>query len=353
MRSGYRLGLGVAVLFIGCVFGGRSSLTQGEIYTGLEKCSREGVIMPNLPDPTLLAIPAFVLFVALEWWGVQNNRLAGTYDTKDAWTSMVMGLGSSVTGVLFGGGAYVMSLWIWDTLRLTEIAFTALSFAGLLMLNDFLYYWKHRAMHRVRWFWANHVVHHSSNFYNLTTALRQPWTGPISGLFIIGLPQVILGFHPAVVAFAGGVNLLYQFWIHTEAIDRLPHWVEFIFNTPSHHRAHHGRNPRYLDTNYGGILIVWDRLFGTFVAELERDRPDYGLVSPLRSHNPMVVAVHEYGELAKDLWKDGWRIWHWPGRLFGPPGWSPEGHHQGSRALKEKYLKACPEDRGHQGFRHI
>lgn len=308
-------------------------------------------MMPDFPDPTLLAIPAFVLFVALEWWGVHKRRVAGTYEVKDAFTSMVMGLGSSVTGALFGGLAYGATVWVWANFRLTDLAFGAVSFLVLLVLNDFLYYWQHRAMHRVRWFWANHIVHHSSNFYNLTTALRQPWTGPVSGLFIIGLPQVVLGFHPAMVAFAGGLNLLYQFWIHTEAIDRLPRWVEFTFNTPSHHRAHHGRNARYLDANYGGILIIWDRLFGTFVTELERDRPDYGLVSPLATHNPFIVAVHEYGALAKDLWRDGWRIWRWPGRFFGPPGWSPDGQHESSKAFKAQYLDAHPEERDTEGFR--
>jgi len=304
--------------------------------------------MPNFPD--LLAIPAFILLVGLEWWGVRKQLLAGTYETKDAWTSMLMGTGSAVSGALFGYLAYSASLWIYQNARIGTIGLSIWSFAGLLVFNDFLYYWKHRAMHRVRWFWANHVVHHSSNFYNLTTALRQPWTGPISGLFIVGLPQVILGFHPAMVGFVGGLNLLYQFWIHTEAIDKCPPWFEFVFNTPSHHRVHHGRNARYLDANYAGILIIWDRMFGTFVPELERDKPDYGLVNRLESHNLVVVAVHEYGALFKDLWRDGWRIWRWPGRFFAPPGWSPDGNHQGSKTFKAAYLEAHPEEHGSEGF---
>ncbi|MEO1476422.1 MAG: sterol desaturase family protein, partial [Pseudomonadota bacterium] len=201
--------------------------------------------MPSFPDPTLVAIPAFIFFVALEWWAVAQKRATGRYEVKDAFASMTMGLGSSISGALFGYLAYTVTLWVWESARLTDIALTAWTLAGLMVLNDFLYYWKHRAMHRVRWFWANHIVHHSSEHYNLTTALRQPWTGPITGLFVIGLPQVILGFHPAAVAFAGGINLLYQFWIHTEAIDRTPRWFEAIFNTPSHHRVHHARNPRY------------------------------------------------------------------------------------------------------------
>lgn len=305
--------------------------------------------MPNFPDPTLLAIPAFILFVALEWWGVHKKRLTGTYDTKDAFTSMIMGTGSSVAGILFGFIAVWMAFKIWDY-RLFEIKFTAFSFAGLMVLNDFLYYWKHRAMHRIRWFWANHVVHHSSNHYNLTTALRQPWTGPITGLVLIGAPQMLLGFHPAMVAFAGGLNLLYQFWIHTEAIDRLPRWAEYIFNSPSHHRVHHGRNARYLDSNYAGILIIWDRMFGTFVEEQAHDKPDYGLVTRLESHNPFWVATHEYWAILKDFAKDGWRIWRWPLRLLAPPGWSPTGDHQTSKQFKASYLEANPDERGTEGF---
>lgn len=305
--------------------------------------------MPNFPDPTLLAIPAFLFFVALEWWAVAKHRARGTYDTRDAWTSMAMGVGSAVSGVLFGFIAGAVALLAWR-FRFFEIEFSLLSFAVLMVLNDFQYYWKHRFMHRVRWFWANHVIHHSSNQYNLTTALRQPWTGPISGLVIIGTPQMLLGFHPAMVAFAGGVNLLYQFWIHTEAIDRLPRPIEYLFNTPSHHRVHHGRNARYLDANYGGILIIWDRMFGSFVPELERDKPDYGLVAPLSTHNPLIVATHEYGALLKDLWRDGYRIWRWPGRFLGPPGWSPDGQHQTSASFKRDYLDAHPDERGTEGF---
>ena len=306
--------------------------------------------MPNFPDPTLLAIPAFILFVALEWWGVNKHRLGGTYETKDAITSMVMGTGSAVSGALFGTGVYLATFWVYDNARIATIEFSALTFATLILFNDFLYYWKHRAMHRVRWFWGNHVVHHSSNFYNLTTALRQPWTGSISGLFIIGLPQIILGFHPAMVAFAGGLNLLYQFWIHTEAVDKCPRWFEAVCNTPSHHRVHHGRNPRYLDANYAGILIIWDRLFGTFVSELEKDKPDYGLVTPLTSYNPFWVAIHEYWAILKDIASDGLRIWRWPMRVLAPPGWSPDGNHQGSKSIKEAHLAAHPEDRGTEGF---
>ncbi|MEM7006238.1 MAG: sterol desaturase family protein [Pseudomonadota bacterium] len=307
--------------------------------------------MPSYPDPTLVAIPAFIFFVALEWWAVAKRHATGNYDVKDAFTSMIMGLGSSISGVLFGYLAYSATLWVWGNFRITDIALTWWSFIGLMLLNDFLYYWKHRAMHRIRWFWANHIVHHSSEHYNLTTALRQPWTGPITGLFVIGLPQVVLGFHPAAVAFAGGINLLYQFWIHTEAIDRTPRWFEATFNTPSHHRVHHARNPRYLDANYAGILIIWDRMFGTFVPELERDKPDYGLVSPQNSFNPVIIAFQEYWALLRDLFRDGWRVWRWPARFLAPPGWSPDGKHASSKGMKEQFLSQYPAEAGTPGLR--
>ncbi len=305
--------------------------------------------MQTLPDPTLVAIPYFLLSVTYEWWRIRHRKMRGTYDTKDALTSMAMGLGSAVSGLLFGFVAAGIAYWVYSY-RIQDIAFTAWSFIGLLILNDFLYYWKHRAMHRVSWFWANHIVHHSSEYYNLTTALRQPWTGPITGLVIIGAPQMWLGFHPAMVAFVGGLNLVYQFWIHTEAIDKCPRWVEAIFNTPSHHRVHHGRNARYLDANYAGILIVWDRLFGTFVPELDRDRPDYGLVTPLKSYNPFWVATHGYVDLIRTLASDSWRLWRWPLRLLAPPGWSPDGKAQTSTEFKAAYLQAHPEECGTPGL---
>ena len=193
--------------------------------------------------------------------------------------------------------------------------------------------------HRVRWFWASHVIHHSSQHYNLTTALRQTWTGFFSIAFAFRLPLFVIGFHPLMIAFVKGLNLVYQFWIHTEAINKCPRWFEAIFNTPSHHRVHHATNPRYLDANYAGTLIVWDKMFGTFVPELAEDPPRYGIVKNLGTFNPLKVAFHEWVGIAKDLWAaKSWR--ERAGYFLGPPGWSPDGSRQTSDSIKAEWRAA-------------
>ena len=303
----------------------------------------------NLLDPTVLAAPAFVICVAWEWWAVRTQRANGTYQTSDAIVSMAMGLGSVIAPALAGFVLFNVSLIVWEY-RFYTLPITWWSLLAAFIVYDFAYYWKHRFMHRMRWLWANHVVHHSSNFYNLSTALRQPWTGPINGLFIVSLPMVLAGWHPAVIGVVGGINLIYQFWIHTEAIDKMPKWFEAVWNTPSHHRVHHGRNARYLDANYAGVWIIWDKMFGTFVPELASDKPDYGLVAPLESRNPFWVAIHEYVALAKDMYQDGLRPDKWIRRLYNPPGWSPDGNHNGSREAKMAYLARHPEDAGQPGL---
>jgi hypothetical protein len=166
---------------------------------------------------------------------------------------------------------------------------------------------------------------------------------------------VLLGIHPAFIAFAAGVNLVYQYWIHTEAIGRMPKWFEAIMNTPSHHRVHHATNPRYLDANFAGVFIIWDRMFGSFVPELDADRPVYGIVHPLGSFNPLMVAFHELGALFGDCRRDGLRPWRWAGRLINKPGWSPTGEHARSDELKAAYLAEHPEQAGTPGLpkRHL
>ena len=197
------------------------------------------------------------------------------------------------------------------------------SFALLFLGQEFCYYWYHRAAHRVRWFWATHAVHHSPNEFNLGIAYRFGWTGKIAGNALFFVPMIWLGFAPKAVFAALALNLLYQFWLHAEWVPKLG-WLEYVLNTPSHHRVHHASNTDYIDANYGGVLIVFDRLFGTFVAE----RPDlpcrYGLVKPLISNNPIRIAFHEWVNLLDDL--RGARSWREAiGYLFGPPGWRPDG----------------------------
>ena len=195
------------------------------------------------------------------------------------------------------------------------------SFALLLVGQEFCYYWLHWASHHVRWFWASHAVHHSPNDYTLAAAYQLGWTAKLSGEAIFNLPLVWLGFRPDVVAVAILFSLLYQFWLHTELVPRLG-WLEWVLNTPAHHRVHHACNPGYLDRNFGGVLIVFDRLFGTVAEEKADDPCRYGLTKPLHSYNPGFVALHEWRSMLRDVigahtWRD--RV----GYMFAPPGWSP------------------------------
>ena len=203
----------------------------------------------------------------------------------------------------------------------------------LFFADDFSYYWFHRISHSSRWFWASHVVHHSSQKYNLGTALRQTWTGTLTGSFLFWIWLPLVGFSPVAVMTMQAISLLYQFWIHTEYIKKLPAPVEFIFNTPSHHRVHHATNLAYLDKNHAGILIIWDRLFGTFITET--DRPVYGITKNLTTHNPVRIAFHEWTAIGRDLRRAG-SVRNALNYLFGPPGWSHDGSRQTTRQLREK-----------------
>ena len=305
--------------------------------------------LEELPDPTTLAIPLFVISVAWEWWAVKTGRAKGRYETKDAITSMVMGLGNVAVNALTATIAVAMMMVFWPY-RLFDIPVTWWSFIAVFVLYDFIYYWKHRFAHRVRWFWAEHVTHHSSEHYNLTTALRQPWFGPLTGLMLIGAPMVLLGFHPTFIAFAAGINLVYQFWIHTEAVGRMANWFEAVMNTPSHHRVHHATNARYVDANYAGVFITWDKMFGSFVAEIDDEKCTYGIVKPVGTFNPIVIAYHGLWDLLVDCWRDGPRPWRWAGRFLNPPGWSPDGNHNRSEELKRDWLVQHPEQAGTPGF---
>jgi len=196
------------------------------------------------------------------------------------------------------------------------------SFALLLLGQEFCYYWLHRSSHHIRWFWATHAVHHSPNDYTLAAAYRLGWTSKLSGAAIFNAPLIWLGFRPEVVAATLLFNLLYQFWLHTELVPRLG-WLEYGLNTPSHHRVHHGANDVYLDRNFGGVLIVFDRLFGTFVEENPAEPPRYGLVNRLSSYNPAYIAIHEWLAMARDVARA--RSWRERlGYVFGPPGWAPD-----------------------------
>jgi sterol desaturase/sphingolipid hydroxylase (fatty acid hydroxylase superfamily) len=287
---------------------------------------------PTFPMVLAWAAPFFVLTVALEWWFVRRGRIAGRYEWRDAFTSMTMGLGNLVTDLLFGFISLGWLVFCWQ-FALFDLGTSLLVILLALVAQDFVYYWKHRASHRIRWFWSAHVVHHSSQHYNLSTALRQPWISNFTGYVLLSTPLVLLGFHPVLIGFVASLNLLYQYWIHTEAIRKFPRWVEWLMNTPSHHRVHHSTHPTHLDRNYAGIFIVWDRLFGTFVEERDGEAMTYGLVKNIETFNPVRVAFAEWLSILRDAARPGLSLRQRLAYVFAPPGYSHDGSRQGSEAI--------------------
>ncbi|MBA3879115.1 MULTISPECIES: sterol desaturase family protein [Sphingomonas] len=289
-----------------------------------------------LPNPTDLAVPGFVALVLIEMVAVKLTH-PERYEPRDTLTSLSLGLGNVVSGVIFGGLLGAFALWVWNY-RLFDIGWQWYWFVIAFVVDDFFYYLVHRAGHRIRWLWASHVIHHSSQHYNLSTALRQTWTGPISLGIVIKIPLFLIGFHPAMLAFVGGLNLIYQFWIHTEAIDKMPRWFEAVMNTPSHHRVHHATNPRYLDKNYAGVFIVWDKWLGTFEPERADDPPRYGIVKNLGSFNLLWAAFHEWIGIARDVWAAP-TLKAKLGYMVMPPGWSHDGSRDTSEIIKARWLQ--------------
>ena len=288
-----------------------------------------------MPDfsPVDYAVPGFVLLVLAEMLWAWKRR-PEAYEARDTLTSLAFGLGSTVAGVLLGGFALLVFLAVYEY-RLFDIGWVWWAWPVCFVLDDLAYYWIHRAGHRVRWFWASHVNHHSSQHYNLSTALRQTWTGAFTLGFAFKLPLVLLGFHPVMIAVVGGFNLIYQFWIHTEAIQRMPRWFEAVMNTPSHHRVHHATNPRYLDRNYAGVFIVWDKIFGTFEPELDGERIRYGIVRQLGSFNLLHSVFHEWIGMVQDIWRAPWR--YKLGYLLREPGWTHDGSRETSDMIRARW----------------
>lgn len=289
--------------------------------------------MTELPNPVDYAVPGFVALVFIEML-VARRRNRARYEPMDTLTSLLFGFGSSVAGLLTAGLLLGLAFSIYQY-RLIDIPFAWWAWPLCFILDDLAYYAFHRSAHRVRWFWASHVNHHSSQHYNLSTALRQTWTGFFAGSFIFRLPLLLIGFHPLMLAFCGGINLIYQFWIHTEVIDRCPRWFEAVMNTPSHHRVHHATNPGYLDRNYAGVFIVWDKLFKSFTPELAEEKCRYGIVKNLGSFNLLWSVFHEWIGIAKDLWSAPMRYkLHY---LLAPPGWSHDGSRETSDMIRQRW----------------
>jgi sterol desaturase/sphingolipid hydroxylase (fatty acid hydroxylase superfamily) len=276
------------------------------------------------------AIPFFVLLLVVEAISFRQARdeddLIG-YEPKDTRTSLLLGSGNVIINVAWKLVVVAIFAAVWELTPLRLDPGDWWVWVLLFFADDFSYYWFHRISHESRFFWASHVVHHSSQHYNLSTALRQTWVPMTYFPFWIWMPAV--GFEPWMVLLAQAWSLIYQFWIHTERVRRLPWFLEAVLNTPSHHRVHHGSNQVYLDRNYGGILIIWDRLFGTYEPEGERVR--YGLTKNIHTFNPVRAAFHEYIAMWHDI-RRAPRLRDRLGVLYHGPGWAPPGvESEGSR----------------------
>lgn len=286
---------------------------------------------PQFPDVLKWAIPGFTLLLFAEYFYMKYWRKDIPYNKRDGLTSVIMGLGMTLSDILMGALSLAILMFFWQ-FRFFDLGHSLPIIALAFFVGDFKYYWKHRFFHKMRYWWMSHNVHHSSQHYNISTALRQPWTNHIGLHVLIGIPMVLLGFHPLIVGLVGALNLLYQFWIHTETIDRMPKWFEAVMNTPSHHRVHHGTNTKYLDANFAGTFIIWDKMFGSFVEEEET--PTYGLTHQLDSYNPIKVAFHELVAIVKDAFQSGITMKQRFLYVFGPPGYSHDGSRMTVKQMK-------------------
>jgi sterol desaturase/sphingolipid hydroxylase (fatty acid hydroxylase superfamily) len=293
--------------------------------------------IPNIPNLIYYAIPFFIVTVILEGI-VLFKKQPKAYQLKDTFASLSMGIGNVIVNLLSKLLVVVIFAFIYENYRITTIPFVWWSWFLILFADDFFYYWAHRMGHESRFFWASHIVHHSSQKYNLSTALRQTWTGGFfSFVFYLALP--FLGFHPLMIFTQMSVSLIYQYWIHTELINKMPRWFEAIFNTPSHHRVHHGSNPLYLDRNHAGIFIIWDKLFGTFQPELDNEKVIYGLTTNIKTYNPIKIAFHEWVAVFKDAFSAKTSLKNKLLYFIKPPGWKHDGSGLLSNDLRQAWLK--------------
>lgn len=267
-----------------------------------------------------LAIPFFLFLIGIEllvnWW-----RKSNYFSLNDSINSLHLGVLSQLTGLAKKALQFSVYAWIFPYISVFELNSQSVWvwIAGFIVY-DFCYYLYHRCSHEINGLWASHVVHHQSEEYNLTTALRQTSGGIVN--FVFYIPLAILGFEPIVFIAVGSLNLVYQFWVHTRHIDKMPKWFEFVFVTPSNHRVHHGQNPVYLDKNHGGVFILWDRMLGTYQEELSHEPVIFGVTKPLASWNPIWANVEVYWGLLLDSfhtkrWSDKLRVW------YKKTGWRP------------------------------
>lgn len=249
------------------------------------------------PNIILWAAPVMFLLVFLEW-GLSIYHNKDAYDGKDFLAAATIGLVNVGIGGLLKVATFGAILFFWN-ISPFKVPVTWWSFVACFIVIDFCNYWAHRISHEKRFWWATHITHHNSKKYNFSVSFRLGWTQHIKFIFFI--PAILVGFDPFVFFICHQTGVLYQFWIHTEYIKKLPAPIEYILVTPSHHRVHHASDVHYLDKNYGAALIIWDRMFGTFMEE--RERPTYGITKNIDSYNPITLNFHEWVDMIKDVSK--------------------------------------------------
>jgi sterol desaturase/sphingolipid hydroxylase (fatty acid hydroxylase superfamily) len=276
------------------------------------------------------AIPCFLLLIAVEFL-YQRKEHPQAERKKQILADMGIGLGATIISFLTNGIIIFVYSLIYQY-RFFDLPATSwwawlICFFG----DDFSWYWFHRLSHQIRFLWASHSVHHSPEVFSLSGGMRVPWTSNFTGNFLFWAWLPLLGIEPAMIVFMKALSVIYQFWLHTEMIRKMPGWFEVFFNTPSHHRVHHGSDIDYLDKNHGGFLIIWDKLFGTF--QKETHKTIYGLTKKISSTNPFIIAVHEWKNLFKDLKKAN-KLKDYLNYIFNSPGWSNDGSSKTTRQLR-------------------
>ncbi len=260
------------------------------------KLTYEQLMDMDLPNIIGIAGPIMILLVYLEWYFNKKHN-GDNYDTKDTIAATLVGLGNVILGVFLKVFTFGIAVWCYNVSPWTIKLPWYYSFPLALVGIDFMRYWAHRVGHESRIWWATHVTHHSSKKYNLSVSFRLGWTQYVKIIFF--MPIMLMGFDPVIFFIAHQVEVLYQFWIHSAYIDKLPRIIEYIFTTPSHHRVHHSTNPQYMDKNYGSTFIIWDRMFGTFEPEVEQ--PVYGITKELKKpYDPVYLVFHEWADIVRD-----------------------------------------------------
>lgn len=287
----------------------------------------------HINDSILLnAIPAVIVLIVVETVYLTKEH---QQDNKDLLTNLTAGIVAVPVNLLMKGLIFYTYSFVYQC-RLFNLAESAWHVWVICILaDDFTFYWHHRFSHKIRFLWASHVVHHSSEKFTFSAAVRSSWTNNLTGVFLFWCWIPLLGVEPSMLIFVKTASIAYQFWLHTETIHKMPKWFEAVFNTPSHHRVHHASDIQYLDKNHAGMFIIWDKLFGTF--QEETSKPTYGLTQNIHTYNPVTIEFYGWVQLIKDL-KKSKSLKESLHYIFGVPGWSSDGSSKTTHQLQGELI---------------